>query len=126
LLLASINAEATRHGLTSLFDFVPPIEEDNGEEFLSEYFTSQMDRNETVGEDNRTSFCRCSTREGYELLPQSAEQFGVSVMPEQQTEVGVQDEQIVAPPQQYIAEIVATAPILAQPSADNSDIGRGH
>jgi hypothetical protein len=115
-LLASINAEATRHGLASLFDFVAPIEEDNGEEFLSEYFTSQMDRNETVGQDNRTSFCKCSTCERYEPLPRSAEQFGVSVMPEQQTEVGVQDEQIVVPPQQYIAEIVAPAPILAQPS----------
>jgi hypothetical protein len=74
-----------------------------------------VDRNDTVGQDNRTSFCRCSTCEGYEPLPRLAKQFGVSVMPEQQTEVRVQYEQVVAPPQQYIAEIVAPAPILAQP-----------
>jgi hypothetical protein len=42
-------------------------------------------------------------------------------MPEQQTEVGVQDEQIVAPPQQYIPEIVAPVPILAQPLATLGD-----
>ena len=57
--LAYINAQAVDLGLEPRFDFVHPIEEDNGEVFLSTYYEQQEERNKDFGQDPVTYLCLC-------------------------------------------------------------------
>ena len=55
-----LNKHAENCGLPPIFDDVHPVGENNGEVCLSKYFEEQIVRNETVGQDKKTSMCQCS------------------------------------------------------------------
>jgi hypothetical protein len=58
--LSFLNTKAAVKGMTPLFDFVvEPATTNNGEKFLSEYFKSQQQRNQEIGQDKNTYLCRC-------------------------------------------------------------------
>jgi hypothetical protein len=54
-----LNRRAGSLGMDPIFNFVTAPSEDNGEVFLSAYFEQQKKRNESVGVDKGTKFCRC-------------------------------------------------------------------
>jgi hypothetical protein len=56
-----LNERAGNCGLPPIFDDVHPVGENNGEVFLSKYFEEQLVRNQTVGQDKKTSMCLCPT-----------------------------------------------------------------
>jgi hypothetical protein len=57
--LGVLNSEARRLRLSPIFGFVTPIHLDNGEVFLSKYYKEQKERNERLGQDEKTSMCLC-------------------------------------------------------------------
>jgi len=58
-LLHALNNEAQTLGLSKIFNFVTPIQPDNGEEFLATYYLSQEVRNKNGSIDKKTKLCRC-------------------------------------------------------------------
>jgi hypothetical protein len=54
-----LNNLAENCGLPPIFDDVHRIGKNNGEVYLSKYFEEQMVRNQTVGQDKKTSMCLC-------------------------------------------------------------------
>ena len=56
-----LNERAGSFGLPPIFDDTNPVSENNGEVFLSKYFEEQLVRNQTVGQDKKTSMCPCPT-----------------------------------------------------------------
>jgi hypothetical protein len=56
-----LNELAKSCGIPPIFDDVDPINKNNGEVYLSKYFEEQMVRNQTVGQDKKTSICQCPT-----------------------------------------------------------------
>jgi hypothetical protein len=63
--LRYLNQLAENCGLFPIFDDVHPVGENNGEVYLSKYFEEQMVRNQTVGQDKKTSMCQCPTCTAY-------------------------------------------------------------
>jgi hypothetical protein len=58
---------SSNSGLLPIFDNVHPVGENNGEVYLSKYFEEQMVRNQTVGQDKKTSMYQCPTCTTYML-----------------------------------------------------------
>jgi hypothetical protein len=56
-----LNERARSFGLPPIFDDVHMVSENNGEVFLSKYYEEQLVRNQTVGQDKKTSMCLCPT-----------------------------------------------------------------
>jgi hypothetical protein len=54
-----LNECAKDHNLTPLFPNTTPVNEDNGINFLSEYFVAQKERNQKYPTDPRTKMCTC-------------------------------------------------------------------
>ena len=59
-MLGYLNKQATDLGLEEPFPFVTPINQDNGERFLSKYFAEQEARNKGGVMDEATKTCRCA------------------------------------------------------------------
>jgi hypothetical protein len=65
--LNHLNELAQKKGLPPMFEDVHLVGENNGEVFLSKYFEEQMVRNQTVGQDTKTSMCQCPSCIAYML-----------------------------------------------------------
>ena len=80
--LRYLNQLAENCGLFPIFDDVHPVGENNGEVYLSKYFEEQMVRNQTVGQDKKTSMCQCPTCTAY--MSKNTQQQTRLFTPEQQ------------------------------------------
>jgi hypothetical protein len=78
----SLNQLAENCGLLPIFNNVHLVGENNGEVYLSKYFEEQMVRNQTVGQDKKTSMCQCPTCTTY-MSKNTQQQTRLSA-PEQQ------------------------------------------
>jgi hypothetical protein len=77
--LHHLNERAKKCGLPPVFDDVHLVGKNNGEVYLSKYFEQQMVRNQTVGQDKKTSMCQCQTCTTY--LSKNTEQQATLLAP---------------------------------------------
>jgi hypothetical protein len=117
-LLSQLNAQAKAGGLSSpIFRNLFEVEEDNGENFLSDYFTEQQARNKNFGQDNKTFFCKCPACASYSPSGHSP----AANHPELQPNLAIVHNQEQRRPNSILvrkpSENLYSPPILTQPPA---------